>query len=343
MAEPARPGIQVVDASPFFRRTIVETLARAGWSCRAAPDLAAAGDELASAAVMVLDLETAGAPGIDAIRRLRGERPAPRVLVLGGPACHARALAALRAGACGQLAKPLHEEELCLAVERAVDGWRADLAREAPQAADGAAAVGPDAVGPEADADLALELCEAVVGEGDPAALPVTLLARLAERLGATGAALYLAEPGEGSFRREAVWEAGPVVDRAWLPAGRGLSGAAAATGVFVACAEPADDPRFDPAVDRPEEGAAGGLLCLPLRFRRNTVGLVRAHLPPGRAPSLRTAEIAGAALSAALRSVLLYRSWRSSIDEVARIRRESAARPGAPGWATPRSPRPRE
>jgi DNA-binding NarL/FixJ family response regulator len=340
MAEPDRPAILVVDASPFFRRGIADALAARGHACRAAADLAGAAADLADPAVglWILDLPTVGDAGVDLLRAVRSERPATRALVLAGHAAEPRVLDALRAGAEAYLAKPLHEEELGLAVERALAGWRADTELAALREA---SVAGEPETAAAADLDLARDLCEAVVGEGDPTTLPARLLARLAERLPAAGAALYLVEPGQGSFVREAVWEAGPVVDRPWLPPRRGLTGAAAATGVFVATADPAADPRFDPEVDAPApgasgegdlpaEGAPGGLLCLPLRFRGNTVGLVRVHLARAEGPSLRTAEIAGAALSAALRTWLLYRSWRSSIDEVARIRRESAARPGS-------------
>lgn len=335
MAEPDRPEILVVDASAFFRGGVCRALAEMGHGCRGAADLADAAADLADPAVLlwILDLESVGEAGVDLLRAARSERLATRALVLAGHASHDLVLEALRAGADGYLAKPLHEEELRLSVERALAGARADL--ELARLRESAV---PEA-GADRDLDLARDLCEAVVGEGDPATLPARLLACLAERLPAAGAALYLVEPGQGSFVREAVWEAGRVTDRPWLPPGRGLAGAVAATGVFVASADPSADPRFDPDVDRPagvsgEESASGGLLCLPLRFRRNTVGLVRVHLARAQAPSLRTAEIAGAVLSAALRSWLLYRSWRSSIDEVARIRRESALRPGSPAGA---------
>jgi len=339
MVDAARPAILVIDASDFFRRAIRESLTAAGHVCRTAPDLEAGADDLADPAVglVILDLEGAGSNADRAIRSLRSEGAPTRAIVI---SCHGeqdRVLAALRAGASDYLAKPLHEQELLLSVERALSGWRADREISELRTRVGAEARASEA---DLDLDLARDLCEAVVASGDPADLPETLLARVAERVSAVGAALYRVEPGQGSFVREAVWKAGSLVDRPWLPAGRGLSGAAASTGVFVACPDPAADPRFDAEVDRPEEGAPGAFLCLPLHFRHRTVGLVRLFLAEGTEPSLRTAEVATAALSAALRSVLLYRSLRSSIDEVARIRRESAARPVRPRPGA--SPRPR-
>jgi DNA-binding response OmpR family regulator len=336
------PAVLVLDASAFFRDEIGRIVAAAGHRCRGVADLAAAGDELADPelGVWIVDLESAEPDAAAALTRVRAERPALRTIALVRRSDADGAVAARRAGACETLPKPLHEETLRLAVARAVAGFEADAELARLRAAGASAAAAPDGTA-DADLDLARELCEAVVGEGDPVTLPARLLAILAARVPAAGASLYLLEPGGHAFVREAEWEGGALRDRPRLPAGRGLAGAAATTGVFVIAEAPETDPRFDPEVDRPAGDAAapGGLVCLPLRFRRRTVGLVRVFPAAGVRPSLRTAEAAGAALSAALRSVLLYRSWRSSIDEVARIRRESAARPGAPGRVAPSPP----
>jgi len=97
-----------------------------------------------------------------------------------------------------------------------------------------------------------------------------------------------------------------------------------AETGQLVASADPASDPRFDAAVDTPADGRPGPLLCGALRFRGKVLGVFRAFPEAREAPSARTGEVLSAALSAAVRNVLLYRSLIESIDEVARARRES-------------------
>jgi hypothetical protein len=53
-------------------------------------------------------------------------------------------------------------------------------------------------------------------------------------------------------------------------------------------------------------------------------LGVFRAFPEAAGAPSPRTGEVLSAALSAAVRNVLLYRSLLESIDEVARARREA-------------------
>jgi len=343
------PGIVVVEASAFFREALCQALARAGHRASGAADLSQATAALADPALglLVLDLSTTGAAGIEAFRAVRARRPAVRAIVLSAVAGEALVLEALRAGASDYLAKPLHEEELLLSVERALAAFAAEheLARLREQAASPGAAAEA-----EADLDLARELCEAVTADHDPERVLGSLLRILAGRLAASGAALYLRDPEGLAFVRELAWDGAQAEDRERLPAERGLSGACAATGGFVAVADPRGDPRFDPGVDLREadarelaRGAAPpALLFLPLRFRGRTLALVRAFLAPGVRPALRTAEIAGAALSAALRSVLLYRSWRSSIDELAHVRREGLerGRPAGPRGALDEAPR---
>ena len=112
--------------------------------------------------------------------------------------------------------------------------------------------------------------------------------------------------------------------DRTELLSRRGLTGMAIQTGQLVATEDPLSDPRFDPEVDTPLSGVAQPMMCLPLRLRGKTVGLFRAFLPEGEPVSPRTGEVLTAVLSAALRSVLLYRSLVESIEEVAEARRET-------------------
>ena len=82
-------------------------------------------------------------------------------------------------------------------------------------------------------------------------------------------------------------------------------------------------DPRFDREVDTPESGEAQGLLCVPVRFRNKTLGVMRAFLEPGVPASARTGEILAAAISAAVRNAILYRGLLDYVDGVAKARRE--------------------
>ena len=76
-----------------------------------------------------------------------------------------------------------------------------------------------------------------------------------------------------------------------------------------------------------PHGGAMDGVprpfLCVPLKLRGKLVGLFRAFPEDGARASARTGEMIAASLSAAVRSVLLYRSLLATIEEVAWTRRK--------------------
>jgi DNA-binding response OmpR family regulator len=481
--------VLVVDDERFFREVIGEVLDKAGIShaeaqsgaeaLRAVPD--------ARIGVVILDIQLPDMNGLEVFRKLREVRPDLRVIILSAHTDQEYVLEALRLGACDYLAKPIHEEELALAVGRALEtfGLGADwnrlrerlrslagaldrlwgdatpaalpgaaaraaaelleatkaslllldekgqelrvagahgraigvedmspvaigegiaggtLARAEPVVVEditrdqrfashgapgrydtGSFAVAPLALGDERlgvicvtdragggpfdeddlsllrilagqvarrlrfgapgaaeaeaeletaadadlgageDAELARAICEAVTVEVEPGRILGAALRPLADALRAAPVSLYLL--GDGGLLREAEWDGGRRADRPALPVGRGLTGAVAETGQLVASADPASDPRYDAAVDTPADGRPGPLLCGALRFRGKVLGVFRAFPESREVPSARTGEVLSAALSAAVRNVLLYRSLVESIDEVARARRES-------------------
>jgi DNA-binding response OmpR family regulator len=124
MAE-TTPRVLVVDDERFFREAIRDALAEAGIECEAvesgAEGLAAASDP--QVGVVVLDVTLPDMSGIDVLRRLHSERPALRVIVLSAHTDQELVLEALRLDASDYLAKPLHDEELVLAVRRALAGF----------------------------------------------------------------------------------------------------------------------------------------------------------------------------------------------------------------------------
>jgi DNA-binding response OmpR family regulator len=177
------------------------------------------------------------------------------------------------------------------------------------------------------DAELARLVCEAVVAEVDPDRILANVLRRVAETLDAAPCALYLREPGGEALVQEAAWDGGRREDRPRLESGRGLTGSVFETGRLVATAEPQADPRFDAATDTPASGEALPLLCVPLQFRSRTLGVFRAFpRDPARAAA-RTGEVLAAALSAAVRNVLLYRSLVQTIEETADARKAAGSR----------------
>jgi hypothetical protein len=163
-----------------------------------------------------------------------------------------------------------------------------------------------------------------VTAEVEPARILRAALRPVAETLRAAPVSLYLLGGERGELVREAECDRGRRGDRAALPAGLGLTGTVLESGSLIASDDPASDPRFHAGVDTPEDGAPGPLLCGPLRFRGKTLGIFRAFPERPEDASPGVGEVLAAALSAAVRNVLLYRSLVETIDEVARARRES-------------------
>ncbi len=208
------------------------------------------------------------------------------------------------------------------------------LARAIARSLDsGSAAVRPPEVHSEATypaeapdaplAELARRVCDAVSEELEPHALVQAILRPVEEVLVAAPVALYLRDPERPVLRLEGQRDGGCRCDRQELPLGRGITGAVFATGALASTASPEADPRFDPEVDTPLGGDRAPLLCVPIRFRGRPIGVFRGFaLAPDAPISMRAGELLGGVLSAAMRSVLLYRSLLERIEERAHTRR---------------------
>jgi DNA-binding response OmpR family regulator/putative methionine-R-sulfoxide reductase with GAF domain len=178
------------------------------------------------------------------------------------------------------------------------------------------------------DSELARLICDVLTTEIEPDRLIASALRAVAQTLPASPVALYLIENKTGTLQIEGQAEGSGPADRESFDRVSGLTGMVLQTGHLVATDHPDKDPRFTPDVDTPADGSIRPLLCVPLQMRGKTLGVLRAF-PTGGAPALaRTAEVLAAAMSAAVRNVLLYRSLLESIDEVARARRGSRGRP---------------
>lgn len=503
MTQPV-PGVLVVDDERFFREAIRDALGAAGIEC----ETASSGEEALERAadprtgVVILDVRLPDMSGVEVLKRLRVERPALRVIMLSAHADQEVVLEALRLEACDYLAKPLHDEEVVLAVRRAaasygveaswdalrhrlrtLEGRLADLAARAreeaeraelvgmgaaeavaevlgatktslmlldesgstlrvvaaagrklapsemdavatgegvagvalslgqtlvvddverdrrfagrtpsgryesralavapvmagdrrlgvlcvtdreggapfddddlsllrilarqvgellvaplPAAAEGAGevereerpAAPPEAQGTGADdAELARLVCEALTEEAEPERMIDAVLRPIARGLPAAPVSLYLIDPRSGELALEGQ-VADDGADRSALSTSRGLTGMVLQTGRLVASDHPEADPRFDPQIDTPEGGAAGPLLCVPVRLRGKVLGVLRAFPLDEVRASARTGEVLASVASAAVRNLLLYRSLVESIDDVAEARREARQR----------------
>lgn len=182
--------------------------------------------------------------------------------------------------------------------------------------------VDPPADEADGDAELARAICDAITNELEPQRIFDASLQPIGQALSAAPVSLYLIEAEQGLLRCEASCDGSEREDRASLPLDAGLTGSVLQTGRMVATDAPELDARFVADVDTPADGEAGPIVCAPLSLRGKVVGVFRAFPRDGVAASARTAEVVAAALSAAVRNALLYRSLLESIDEVAEARR---------------------
>lgn len=117
--------VMVVDDHPMWRDAVARDLAEAGYAV-----VATAGDgpeavrraRAARPAVLVLDLNLPGLPGVEVCKRLVGADASLRVLVLSASGEHEDVLEAVKSGATGYLVKSAGRDELLEAVRRTAAG-----------------------------------------------------------------------------------------------------------------------------------------------------------------------------------------------------------------------------
>lgn len=124
--------VLIVDDEIFFREAIDEILRGAGFDTVKAEDGQSALDAATdpTIGVVVLDVRLPDMDGIQVLAAIREMRPELSIIMLSASTDQEIVLEALRLGACDYLAKPLHDEELALAVGRALDGFEANVGRQ---------------------------------------------------------------------------------------------------------------------------------------------------------------------------------------------------------------------
>lgn len=123
--------VLIVDDEVFFLEAIDEILTTGGYETLRAEDGESALEvvEDPSIGVVVLDVRLPDMDGIQVLARIREMRPELSIIMLSASTDQEIVLEALRLGASDYLAKPLHDEELVLAVGRALNGFAANESR----------------------------------------------------------------------------------------------------------------------------------------------------------------------------------------------------------------------
>ncbi|MHC5022651.1 MAG: sigma-54-dependent transcriptional regulator [Planctomycetota bacterium] len=132
MSEP-RPRVLIVDDDPIVAYSISEYLTGVGYDTTTAGDGREALDAIEDAeagtagehaqpsfAVIVVDMSMPGMSGVELLRAVRGEHPDVVPVVITGYGTIEAAVKAIRLGAVDYLTKPLVDDELRIAVEKAV-------------------------------------------------------------------------------------------------------------------------------------------------------------------------------------------------------------------------------
>jgi CheY-like chemotaxis protein/GAF domain-containing protein len=273
-----RARILVVDDERFFREAIREALEGAGLECVTAAngpealELAREGDF----GVVVLDIQLPGIDGIEVLRRLREMHPALRVVILSAHTDQEIVLEALRLGASDYLAKPLHDEELVLAVKRALEthaiaaGWDKLRAR--------------------------LSLLESKLGElvressseEPPLDLPTRAAETVADVLGAAKTSLLLVDEAGSRLRVAAATGRKLAIEEFdAVPVGQGVAGAAFSRAQAMLVEDAASDARVSAAAAPEKTGRydSGSFAVAPVPSPSGVLGVLCATDRAGGAP----------------------------------------------------------
>jgi DNA-binding response OmpR family regulator len=278
MATTKRARILVVDDERFFREAIREALEGAGLECITAAngpealEFAKEGDF----GVVVLDIQLPGIDGIEVLRRLREHHPALRVVILSAHTDQEIVLEALRLGASDYLAKPLHDEELVLAVKRALETH--------------AIAAGWDKL----RARLSLlesklgELVRESSGEGASADLPTRAAETVADVLGAGKTSLLLLDEAGARLRvAGATGRKLALEEFDAVPVGQGVAGAAFSRAQAMLVEDARSDKRLSPAGAQEKVGRydSGSFAVAPVPSPSGVLGVLCATDRAGGAP----------------------------------------------------------
>ncbi|HEY8373749.1 MAG TPA: response regulator transcription factor [Pseudonocardiaceae bacterium] len=117
--------VMVVDDHPIWRDGVARDLTERGYEVVGTAGDVESAVRIARAvrpSVVLMDLNLAGASGVEAIRRITTELDRTRVLVLSASGEHSDVLEAVKAGASGYLVKSASVEELVDAVRRTAAG-----------------------------------------------------------------------------------------------------------------------------------------------------------------------------------------------------------------------------
>jgi DNA-binding response OmpR family regulator len=257
--------VLVIEEDRKVAESIRNLLADDGIECELADDLlhGAKLSEDPQVGAVLLALSPSQRGGIETLRALRERRGSLRVIALGTASAQELILEALRRGASDYLAKPIHEEELRLAVRRALDATQ--IATRFESLRSRLAALADELAGWRAQPDAE-----------DPEAAATAIVESAARLLGASRTSLLVPE-GDDRLRIAAIHGSDHAAEElAPMAIADSVAGLAldADEGLRID-----DVDRDERCAGRPRRGryASGSALLVPIRGEAGTLGVLCA------------------------------------------------------------------
>ncbi|WP_432823453.1 response regulator [Trichloromonas sp.] len=266
-AGPVSPDLLIVDDAPFFRRFLGDFLESHGYRVLQAGSGLEAIDIITRepVAAVLTDIEMPGMAGPELLRNIKRRRPEIPVVMISSHHDFEAAREVLRDGALEYLTKPLQEQELLAAVERALEENRRALA---------ARSLAREAQRRLSDLVLLKKIGHTASSEGNLSSLLEKVLDSIVTFLSVNRALVMLAGDDGGlrvaASRGVDETAAGDLA----LASGLGICGQVLLTGEPVLVDDLASDPRY-PLAEAADRFDDQPLLAVPMRSRDQVIGVL--------------------------------------------------------------------
>ncbi|MGH7394019.1 MAG: response regulator [Candidatus Methylomirabilales bacterium] len=310
--------VLVVDDDRLIREQAREILTSAGFQVTGFPDGRDIFDRIRTNTVdvILLDLVLPEGSGLDMLPLIKGLDPDLPVIIVTGHATLDAAIEALKGGAYDFIQKPFPPEQIVSAVRRAAERRRLDLRNKS----------------------LMLELSEKIhevvilkqVGETisstlDLRAILAALIGAAKDALHSEASSLLLVEEGTGDLVFEvALGERGEQAKEFRLKRGQGIAGWVAEHGEALSIPDVTRDPRFLTRVDATTGFITRSILCVPLRLKGTTIGVIEVMNKRGARPydheDQRLLQAIAGQAAVAIENAKLYRRVSEQLADLKRL-----------------------
>lgn len=264
------PGILLVDDAPFFRRHVQDVLENRGYRVMTTgnggdvPALLAAQDVCA----VLTDLHMPDMGGIEVLKTVKNLSPELPVIIISSHEDFAAARHVLRHGALDYLVKPVADEELAEAVQRAVSAHRASLREAAAQR---------EAQRRLSDLILLKQIGETASKGTDLQVLFDKIVDSITLSADVEMVSLMLLDDAGNLAIAAARGLSSDIMTQAKVAPGEGISGHVLATGRPILITDLSRDQRFHSAGDG-DRYKNQSLLSVPIRIKEQVLGVINVN-----------------------------------------------------------------